>query len=180
MRTRLKAIKRRLPTREQILGNPLMQVFREQLHDKNLWHLNRRSVSRATSIGLFCAYLPMPFEMLPAALGAIVFRANVPLAIAWVWISNPLTWFPLYAPAYLLGNWLLGDTAIPLEDAQPNGFVERLLALWVGCLIFGTIVSTAGYFAVQYLWRLKVMSSWRHRQERRARRRRKALKMSSR
>jgi len=175
MRSRLNAIKRHLPSREQVLNNPLFQGFREQLHDKNLWHLNRRSVSRATSIGLFCAYLPIPFEMLPAALGAILFRANVPLSLAWVWISNPLTWIPLYAPAYLLGSWLLGDAAPPLEEAHSNRLVERLLALWVGCLIFGTIVSTAGYFAVQALWRLKVMTSWRHRQERRARRRRKSL-----
>ncbi len=167
-------MKRHLPSREQVLGNPLFQGFREQLHDANLWHLNRRSVSRATSIGLFCAFLPMPFEMLPAALGAILLRANVPLSLAWVWISNPLTWIPLYTPAYFLGSWLLGDSAPPLEAAHTNGLVGKLLALWVGCLIFGAIVSVAGYFAVQYLWRLKVMNSWRHRQERRARRRRKS------
>lgn len=168
-----RSIKRWLPSRDHVLRHPTLQVFGEQLRDQNLWHLNRRSVSRATSIGLFCAYLPIPFEMLPAAMGAILFRANLPLSLAWVWISNPLTWIPLYWPAFLLGAWLLGDATVPLEQLHENRFAQHLISLWLGCLIFGSIASVAGYFAMQMLWRLKVVSAWRHRAERRRRRHRK-------
>ena len=67
-----KSVKKRLPTRHDVQKNKYLQFLGTHLHSPNLWHFNRRSVARATAIGIFCAYLPMPFEMIPAAIGAIV------------------------------------------------------------------------------------------------------------
>ena len=39
---------------------------------------------------------------------AVVFRANLPLSVAGVWISNPITMPPMMYFAYLFGNKLLG------------------------------------------------------------------------
>ncbi len=171
---RFDSIKHRLPTREQIEKNSCLRILKHQWRDKNLWHFNRRSVPRATAIGLFCAFLPMPFEMLPAAIGAIAFSANLPLALAWVWISNPLTWIPLYTPAYLLGARLLGVQAMPLEDITLGMLGTQLAALWLGCLIVGAVAAVTGYWVMRILWRIKVVSSWRDRRHRH--RLKKALK----
>lgn len=147
-----------LLTKKEVLAHRYLQIFGDTLHNPNLWHFNRRSVANATAIGLFCAYLPMPFEMLAAALGAILFSGNLPLAVAWVWISNPVTWIPLYTPAYLLGSWLLDKEATSAGRVTMSVLIESYAALWLGCLVIGTIAAICGYVIVHQLWRLKVRS----------------------
>lgn len=148
-----------LLTKKEVLANRYFQVFGDSLHDPNLWHFNRRSVANATAIGLFCAFLPMPFEMLAAAVGAIWFSGNLPLAVAWVWISNPVTWIPLYTPPYLLGSWILDKEPVAAGHITMAVMFESFAALWIGCLIFGVVASACGYFIVHGLWRLKVRSN---------------------
>lgn len=63
--------------------------------DPGLWQLTRRSVANAFSVGLFCAMLPIPCQMVAAALGARLTRCNLALAVGLVWITNPLT-MPLF------------------------------------------------------------------------------------
>jgi len=163
-------IKRRLPTRDEVIKNRYLRVFGDHLHDHNLWHFHRRGVARATLIGLFCAFLPIPFEMIPAAIGAIIWRANLPIAIAWVWISNPITWVPLWGPPYIMGAWLLNQPIMPLDQITTHNalaiFTKQLGALWLGCLITGIVSGVIGYYAVLILWRMRIVGMWRERRER--------------
>jgi len=168
-----KLLKRYLPKQKHVHEHKYLSMFGHRLRDPNLWHLNRYSVSGGTALGIFCAFLPMPMEMVPAALGAILFRVNLPVSILCVWVSNPLTWVPLYGPAYLLGAFLLGEPAQPLESLTIEWAMQHLEALWLGCLIFGSVFSALGYFIVRGLWRLHVVNSWK---ERRKKRRQKAGK----
>jgi uncharacterized protein (DUF2062 family) len=94
--------------------------------------------------------------MVVAALGAIWFSGNLPLAVAWVWVSNPLTWLPLYTPAYLLGSWILNKPAVTTHHMTMHILLESLAALWVGCLIVGVVTGACGYFVVNALWRLNI------------------------
>lgn len=160
-------------SKKEVLAHQYLRIFGDALHEPNLWHFNRRSVANATAIGLFCAFLPMPFEMVAAALLAIWFAGNLPLAVAWVWISNPVTWIPLYTPAYLLGSWILSKEPMAGSRVTMHVLMESYAALWVGCLIFGVAVAVCGYVVVQGLWRLKVRS------ERADRLRRMRLKQNS-
>ena len=172
-----KSVKNRLPSRHDVQGNKYLRFLGDHLHSPNLWGFNRRSVARATAIGLFCAYLPMPFEMIPAAIAAILWRANLPISLAWVWISNPLTWIPLWGPAYLLGAWLLNQPSVPLDQLTLEIFAKQFVALWLGCLLVGTAVAAGGYFLVSAIWRSKVVNSWQRRRAVR-RRRKKTLPAS--
>lgn len=156
-----------LLTKKDVVSHRHLKVFGDALHNPNLWHFNRRSVANATAIGLFCAFLPVPFEMLVAALGAIWFGGNLPLAVAWVWVSNPVTWIPLYTPAYLLGSWILDKPAAPAHHVNMHVLIESLAALWVGCLILGVVAGAAGYLIVHGLWRLKIRSHLAERARRR-------------
>ncbi|MCK5360538.1 MAG: DUF2062 domain-containing protein, partial [Gammaproteobacteria bacterium] len=85
-----KFIKRYLPDRKSIHETSQLRHFRPYLHHPCLWHLNRRTVSGAVAIGLFCACLPMPMEMLIAAMMAILFKVNLPISVTLVWVSNPV------------------------------------------------------------------------------------------
>jgi uncharacterized protein (DUF2062 family) len=160
-----KSIKKRLPTRHDVQRNKYLQFLGDHLHSPNLWGFNRRSVARATAIGLFCAYLPIPFEMIPAAIAAILWRANLPLSLAWVWISNPLTWIPLWAPAYFLGSWLLNQPSVPMADLTVEIITQKYVTLWLGCLTLGAAVGAAGYALVTLIWRSRVVSRWGRRRE---------------
>jgi uncharacterized protein len=47
-------------------------------------------------------YMPPIGQMFMAAAAAIVLRVNLPISVALVWITNPLTIPPMFYFAYLL------------------------------------------------------------------------------
>jgi uncharacterized protein (DUF2062 family) len=66
-----KFMKRYLPTPEKVQSIESLRFLGDILHEPNLWHINRHSVSRAFLIGLFLSFIPMPFQMAAAAALAI-------------------------------------------------------------------------------------------------------------
>lgn len=140
-----------------------IHIFGDTLKQAELWAFNRNSVAKGIAVGLFCAFLPMPFEMIAALFIAAMIGGNVPFAVAGVWISNPLTWIPLYTPCYLLGAHLIGVEPIPLDQISILEFGWHYVALWLGCLIIGTIVSVTSHFVVSMLWRIHIINRWQAR-----------------
>lgn len=140
------------------------QLCEKWLSDPDLWHLTRKSVATGVAIGLFCAYLPMPLETLIAILMAVVFRGNILVAAALVWISNPLTWPVMFGAAYVLGAWLCSGINFYAYDffntfPLAKGYIE----LWAGCLVISPILAGIGYVATLGLWRLHVVTRWKER-----------------
>ncbi len=96
-----------LPDADRLRQQPWLQKFGPSLHTPALWRLRRRSLQRAFVIGLFCAWLPLPIQMMLAAALAIRFQAHLPLTLALVWLNNPLTLPFLIMAGYQAGVWLL-------------------------------------------------------------------------
>lgn len=168
-----KLFKKYLPDPNLLRDHKHLRMFGERLADPNLWHLNRRSVASGMAIGLFCAMLPMPFQMLPAAMLAILLRANLPLSVVLVWLTNPLTMIPVAWASYLLGATLVGiDTGWTMEDISPGWALANFPPLVLGALLIGAGLAVLGWYGVQLFWRLHVRRQWRQRCE--ARRRRQA------
>jgi uncharacterized protein (DUF2062 family) len=116
-------------------------------------------VAGATGVGLFVAFLPVPFQMVVAALGALWLRVNLPLAVALIFVTNPLTMGPAFYLCYKVGAWLLGGTTIRTgKDFKPSieWLLDQLAIIWqplvTGSLLIGAISSLLGYFLVQLLW----------------------------
>ena len=84
-------LRRKLPRKHEIENNPSLSIFKAFWKRPDLWAMNRNSISTGVAVGIFCAFLPMPFEMLAAAFLAIVLGGNIIFAVSMVWISNPLT-----------------------------------------------------------------------------------------
>ena len=167
-----KFIKRFLPDARTVREHKHLRMFGQALHNPNLWHLNRRSVSVAFAIGLFMAFMPMPFQMIPAAALAIILHANIIIAVALVWISNPLTMPPLFYFAYKVGTWIIGREINDVSfEFTWHWFSTELSQIWqpflLGCLVVGTLSAIAGYYTIQGLWRLHVVSAWEKRRQRR-------------
>ena len=164
-----KFIKRYLPTPDKVRAIRSLHFLGDILHEPNLWHINRHCVSRAFFIGIFWCFLPMPFQMVAAAFCAIWFNANLPLSVALVWISNPLTMPPMFYFNYKVGAWLLGRPVMTFEFQLSwswisNRIVDIGIPLYFGSIIIATVAACVRYLTIQYLWRRKVRSEWNRRQ----------------
>ncbi|MBD3656304.1 MULTISPECIES: DUF2062 domain-containing protein [Marinobacter] len=171
-----KFMKRYLPSPEKVRSMESLHFLGDILHEPNLWHINRHGVARAFLIGLFLAMIPMPFQMLAAAFCAIWFNANLPLSVALVWVSNPVTMPPLFYFNYKLGAWLLNRPVLEFEfELDLSWISERMLdigiPLYFGSLVVATASGCLAYVAIQYLWRRKVRNDWAERRLLRCKRR---------
>lgn len=155
-----KQLRRVLPSAVHVRGLRGVSYFSRWLRDENLWHINRKSVSLGVAIGLFFAYWPIPVQMLLALVAAIMLRANLPISVALVWITNPITVVPMYAPAYLLGAWLLDEPMKPVAEMTLATLRRDLEVLWLGCLVFGTVLAIIGWLLVRLYWHWHVRRSW--------------------
>ena len=170
-----KLLKRITPSAEFVRAHPSLQRFAHWLHDANLWHLNRYSVSVATFIGLFSAFIPLPSQMAIAALWAIWWRANLPISVALVWLTNPVTAPPVFYATYRFGNYMLHRPPRQIHfEPSFAWFVEQLGHIWqpllLGSLCAGLGAGILGAVAVRILWRVQVAWRWKARRKARARR----------
>ena len=156
-----KLIKRYLPDHHKIRDHKHLRVFGTLLHEPNLWHLNRYSVTGAVTIGLFVGYIPVPFQMVIAAAMAIAARVNLPLSAAMVWVTNPVTMPPMYYFAYKTGTWLLDTPERPFHfELSFQWLLGELGAIWqpflLGCFVLGILSAGVGNLLVRGLWRLRI------------------------
>ena len=163
-----KKLKRWLASMQAIKNTKSLQIFGQHIHDPRLWHIHREPIARATAIGLLICFLPIPFQMAIAAALAIVFYANLPLSVALVWISNPITIPPILYLAYKVGAYLMQYPKLDYHGQLSwHWFVSQLNLIWypmlIGCLIFGFFAAIIGYYGMHLLWRLWVIYRWRKR-----------------
>lgn len=145
----------------------------EWIYEPNLWHLNRNSAARAFAIGLFSAMMPFPGQMFIAAFIAVRWRANLPLSVSLIFLTNPLTMPMVYYAAYRLGALMLGVPTKQVEFAITwQWLTETLGLIWqpflLGCFTMGFAAAAMGYFVIDVLWRVRVHRQWRARQRNRA------------
>ncbi|MBS3963570.1 MAG: DUF2062 domain-containing protein [Methylomonas sp.] len=167
-----KIIKKYMPDPDKIKAQKSLRFLGDRLHDPNLWHLNRRSVSLAFAVGLFVAWVPTPMQMAFAATGAFYARANLPISVALVWITNPITMPPLFYFAYRVGVWALNKPYVSGEfsvDTVFSSMADIGGPFLFGCFLVGTTCATLGYFGMQLFWRWHVSHDWDVRQSARSR-----------
>ena len=167
-----KFLRRYLPNPKQIRELPALRPLGNWLQEPELWHLHRRSVAGAAFIGMFCAFLPIPFQMVIAASLAVVSRCNLPISVALVWITNPITIPPMFYFAYRLGAWLL-DMQLAVDTVELNWeWLSSNAAaigypLVFGCLVCGWVSGVTAMVLSRIMWRWHVIKRWRARREQR-------------
>lgn len=178
-----KRLKDLLPTSEKVLESRTLKLFAPQLADPRLWHFNRHSLNKAVYIGVLSAFFPLPGQMLLALIGALIFRANVPMALGFTWITNPLTTLPVFYAGYYIGAKILD---LPMISLRTIGRMISDLSLWIisdganpfitfkgtvsltafclGLTILAIITSIVCGLAFKTIWRYKTITSWQKRQ----------------
>jgi uncharacterized protein len=160
-----KLLQRWMPDPHKMQENKYLKIFGSLMHNPNLWHLNRHSAAKAFAVGLFCAFIPIPFQMILAASLAIIAHANLPLAVSIVWITNPLTMPAIFYACYLVGTLILGEEEQAFHfDASWQWVLDSLQtigpAFLIGCGALALTFSVIGYFSIHALWRYSVARAW--------------------
>lgn len=169
-----KTLLKYLSNADKIRGNSALRPVAHLLERTELWHVNRRSVSTAVFIGLFCAFVPVPSQMLLAAIIAIWLKVNLPISVAMVWISNPITMGPMFYFAYKLGAWLLGSQVTVSEFSWSFGwFMDNAIVVGypflLGCLVCSWVSAVTGFVLSRVIWRSHIIRKWRRRRDLKAR-----------
>ncbi|WP_432453414.1 MULTISPECIES: DUF2062 domain-containing protein [unclassified Agarivorans] len=163
-----KTLQRFIPKTEDLKSSKHLKFFGQWLHNPNLWHLNRRSAAGAFAVGLFVAFVPLPSQMVIAAALAIMFRVNLPLSVALVWVSNPLTIPPIFYLCYLVGASILQQPIEYYHFKFSWHSIEHLIAtigpaFLLGCLVCSIFFSALGYFSINAAWRYSVRRRYKKR-----------------
>lgn len=164
--------RRYLPDPDRIRKHKHLRFLGERLHQPHLWHLNRHSVPRAFAVGLFWALMPMPMQTIPAAAIAFYVRANMPLTLVLVWLTNPFTTPPVLYFCYWVGTLILGTPAEPITFEISFAWLgEQFLRVWqpivLGCFVVATAAALIGYYGIRRLWRWHVLRDWERRRVKR-------------
>ena len=149
--------------REFFHGRWYLAPFSHLLHDINLWGIRRRTVVPAVAIGLFIGYMPFPGHPLIAALVALAFRVNIPVAALTTFVSNPLTMPAMYYLAHRLGRRLLGMEPTPFQfELSLEWVTESLVNNWqpmmLGCFLLGATLALVGYVTLDVVWRVTIVN----------------------
>ena len=151
-----------------------LRPFKALVLDRGCWTFNRQSVTRAFALGLFIAFIPpspLPVHIVTCVILGVLFRLNLPVLIATVFVSNPFTWVPQVAGSIWVGAKLMGMDLMPvlheLQHRHPWSHVGELWApLLLGALVLGSAAAAAGYVLAQFAWRAHVLFHLRRRRAR--------------
>ncbi|HIE40379.1 MAG TPA: DUF2062 domain-containing protein [Thiomicrorhabdus sp.] len=139
--------------------SPFLNRYFPKFKDRVYWAGDRKSFARASFIGLFCMMLPIPFQMILSSIFAYYFRANIPLATALAWITNPLTMWAIWYGGYKFGTWILAtpdlfDASAQLTIGSSQWFSEVFPHIWLpfflGNALLGILFGTLAYLIISH------------------------------
>lgn len=110
-------------------------------------------IAKGLAVGVFAGCFPfLGLQSLIGIFLATILRGSKVAAIAATWISNPLTYVPIFVFNYKLGKLLLGteDTILSLDLKSFTAFKELgstfAITLLTGCFVVGLILAFITYF----------------------------------
>jgi uncharacterized protein len=161
------------PSRESLVRSRWLSPLAHHFQDERLWRMERGSVARGVAIGVFFGLLLPLAQFLFAVAFAIWLRGHVAVAAAATFVTNPLTFAPLYWLAHRLGSTLLGRSRVEanahatLVEAQVEASAAAqgwLSATWeavlnagapllLGLAVLAVAGALLGFLLVWLLWR---------------------------
>ena len=122
-----------------------------------------KTLSRGLAVGVFAGFFP--FFGLQTFIGiflATLFRGSKVAAVAGTWISNPLTYLPIYLFNYKVGKFLLRIESQPINQLDLESFSKlkelgsTVAATFIfGCFVVGLIAGLIAYISSLYLLKLR-------------------------
>ncbi len=122
-------------------------------------------IALGVAVGIFITWTPtIGLQMVLTVAMATLLGANKLVGVPFVWISNPATLFPIYAPNYWVGckilskkadAWRTIGAAVSFDGTWWERFTHWFTEtsaifweLWVGSLVMAIVLGMLTYFAV--------------------------------
>jgi uncharacterized protein len=168
-------IRRQAPNRESFEKSRFLRPFAQRVFHPALWRFTRRSVPRGVALGLLVGiFLLVPgVQIAGAALLALPIRANIPIAAAMTFLSNPATTPFILAASLYIGNATLhlgADIsqfeALLARGASIGDWLGWLVSsaapamLW-GLFVISVVAASLGYVLAVWGWRYWLIRKWR-------------------
>jgi uncharacterized protein len=159
------------PDRHLLEQHPRLQHLKHHFDHQRIWRISHRTLHKAAAVGVVCAMIPGPLQMIAATLWACWWKVHLPTAVLLTFVSNPITIPIIYWMAYDLGAWLTQQPLLSLETLQNLWqvldwwqFLLRLGWNWALGMVLLTVAAAVlvmypGYLA-SCVW---VRHRWRHR-----------------
>lgn len=132
-----------------------LEPLTHAIFDKQFWKPCRDTVASGLSVGLFCAMLPIPMQMVLAAIGCIRTKGNIPVALAACWVSNPITQLPVMVLQHQFGAWLHESVGLPrppfISKLEKTVDAEKLELFGIQILEAGEATINVGDFVLGFL-----------------------------
>jgi uncharacterized protein (DUF2062 family) len=160
---------KRLSRKRHTLSNRwFMRPFRVMLANPAYWSIHRTNVTRAVALALFISFIPLPIHLPVITVLALLLQVNLPVAIATVFVSNPLTMVPQYALSYWVGAHILGTNVNEFAFEMSWEWLRTgLLPIWkpflLGCVVCGAIAAVLGYVILGSLWHITLVMKYHER-----------------
>ena len=161
------------PSPEDVQNSRWLKPFGHRIRRSDLWRFTRRSVPRGVAVGLFVGiFLMVPgLQIVGAALFCMPFRANVAIAAAMTFLSNPATTPFFLVAAVNVGSrmGLKADLTTLQALASTHASVWRWMAWLVsdaapamvaGLAVIGGVFAFAGYWVSLVGWRWWIGRKW--------------------
>ncbi len=164
------------PKREELAQSRWMKPFGQRVLQSDLWRFTRRSVPRGVAVGLWIGIFALipGIQIVGAALLSIPFRANIPIAAAMTFLTNPFTTPFLLGASWFVGSslGLGGHRGVPGRSASVGEwlgwlFSDAALAMVSGLLIIASVSAALSYLLSIWIWRWWLGRKWRRRGRRR-------------
>jgi uncharacterized protein (DUF2062 family) len=111
-------------------------------------------ISRGLAAGVFAGLFPLfGLQIIIGVFLATLLRGNKLMAAAGTWVSNPLTYVPIWLFNFQVGRWLLGYKNLSFSADGIDNWREFLqlgtefaTALFVGCFVVGLVSAIVSYY----------------------------------
>ncbi|WP_369880331.1 DUF2062 domain-containing protein [Erythrobacter sp. KY5] len=156
---------RYMPSREEMARSRYLAPIAPRFLSPELWRFTRRSVPRGVALGLFSAFILPVGQIFLAAFLALPARANVPLAAAVTFVTNPFTIAFWAVVANRVGTFVLKIDAAAAQVASAKGstwwasfvdFFELAGVTVAGFVVLAVVSSAIGYLISGAIWRFIV------------------------
>ena len=173
-------VARRAPKREELAQSRWLRPFGTRVFNSEFWRFTRRSVPRGVAAGLFVGIFALipGIQIVGATLLSLPFRANIPIAAAMTFLTNPAT-----TPFLLIASMWVGSrlgfhadlAAFQSLYARGAGvgecaawlFSDAAPALVSGLFLIAVAAGALGYLLSVLVWRWWTGRKWRRRSLRR-------------
>lgn len=147
-------------TKDEILNNKYLKWLKPYASKDWLWKNKKKEIAKGAAIGIFFGLL-IPIVQIPLAIiFCILLRANIGFAALFTLITNPITFAPVYALAYHMGDYIMNTFNIKELNAEDfNKYIgyileagqPTILGLWSLILIIVPLT----YYGVLLFWKYK-------------------------